>query len=172
LSRSSLSSDPQCCNLDSFPKRLFPWKWYLDLSILLHQRVQLRHLLRWNPAGLDRMAHLRMGLVNLARLWGLQDVAVKATVCPSSRGALQPGYDGPVTATNIGRPATDDDGLTHGPATNDDGLTNGPITNDLQLSTLYPNFLKLASVLFLIYFCFSVKVLIWKKFYKKEKGSW
>jgi len=106
----------------------------------------------------------------------------KATVCPSSRGALQPGYDGPVTATNAGRPATDDDGLTHGPATdddglthgpatNDDGLTNGPITNDLQLSTLYPNFLKLASVLFLIYFCFSVKVLIWKKFYKKEKGS-
>ena len=148
MSRSSLSSDPQCCNLDSLPKRLLPWKWYLDLSVLLHQWVQLRYLLRWNPAGLDRLAHLRMGLVNLARVWGLQDVAVKAAVWPSLTSALQPGYDGLVTAANVGRPATNDDGLTNGPATNDDsltngpatnddGLTNGPITNDLQLSTHY-----------------------------------
>ena len=161
MSRSSLSSDPQCCNLDSLPKRLCPWKWYLDLSVLLHQRVQLRHLLRWNSAGLDRMAHLWMGLVNLARLWGLQDVAVKATVWPSSRGALQPGYDGPVTATNVGRLAT-----------NDDGLTNGPATNDLQLNTLYPNFLKIASVLFFLYIFILVSKFLFGRNFIKGKGSW
>jgi len=35
-----------------------------------------------------------------------------------------------------------------------------------------PNFLKLASVLFFSIFFISIKVLIWKKFYKKGKGSW